>query len=86
MKNQSLTDGAEWDEGGLHFKEVVRQQYSNMVVSSGFVSGHPVDTLYLKLDRPDSPVLIVFRPDEMAAIAWVATGALWSVEMDKLDG
>ena len=63
----------------LQYDETVSQPYNNCKFSAGFVHGHPVDTLYLKLERTnDEPVCILLRPDEMAAIAYCASGILWS--------
>lgn len=72
---------------GLEYYETIRQEYTgnNCVFSAGFVCNHPVDTVYLKIEKDDSePTIILLRPDEMASIAWLATGVLWSHEMQKL--
>jgi hypothetical protein len=70
----------------LIYDEVVSQPYLNCKFSAGFVTGHPVDTMYLKLEREnDDDVLIVLRPDEMAAIAYCAAGAMWSNSMKELE-
>jgi hypothetical protein len=88
--NQELVRQAEnqsksnliWQEGELTFTEIIRQEYSNCVFSAGSVSGHPVDTLYLKIERNNRvDTFLLLRPDEMAAIGWLATGALWSLLM-----
>ena len=80
MINQSTTtDHREWQEGDLHFTEVIRQEYSNCKFSAGMVEGHPVDTMYLRLKRDgkiDTDLLL--RPDEAAALAWCLNGALWT--------
>ena len=66
--------------GELVYTELVSQEYQNCVISAGLVEGHPVDTLYLKFDRnTDEALTILLRPDEMAAIAWCASGSLWSI-------
>lgn len=78
----------------LTFTEVIRQEYSgnNCIISSGFVTGagKPTqDTMYLQLEKdvPGQGHVITtqlhLRPDEMAAIAWCATGCLWSDSMNK---
>src|SRR6266516_1328616 len=55
-------------EDDLELREVTAQPYENCKISAGFVSGHPVDTLYLKLERDgEQPTIFVFRPDELAA-------------------
>jgi len=69
----------------LQYHETIRQEYggNNCVFSAGFVYGHPVDTLYIKMEKDgDKPTYWLFRPDEMACIAWLANGVLWSHEMD----
>lgn len=66
------------------FTELIRQAYQNCVFSAGAVEGHPVDTLYLKLERDGhTDTFLLLRPDEAAALAWCLTGALWSVEVDR---
>ena len=63
----------------IEYQEIVSQPYNNCKFSAGFVKGHPVDTLYLKLERTnEEPVCILLRPDEMVAIAYCATGVIWS--------
>ncbi len=86
MKNQS--NGIRWEEDDLIFEEVIRQEYSNCIFSAGFVENHPIDTMYLKLER-DSNVdtFLLLRPDEMAVIGWLANGTLYSKLIgDKLSG
>lgn len=70
----------------LEYVETISQPYENCCFSAGFVFPHPVDTLYLKLDRPadGEPLIIIMRPDEAAAIAWCLTGVLWSDHMGTL--
>jgi hypothetical protein len=72
----------------LTFREVQRQTYAgnNCVISTGFVDGDPVDTMYLQLEKDGQPpIKILMRPDEAASIAWCLTGVLWSNEMTRLD-
>jgi hypothetical protein len=70
----------------LAFEELVAQPYADCRFSAGFLSGHPHDTLYLRLERDgDEPTTLFLRPDEAAALAWCLTGALWSERM-RLDG
>lgn len=67
------------------YHETVRQPYQNCAFSAGFVEGHPVDTLYLKLERDgEDPYILLLRPDEAAAIAWCLTGVLWSDHMARM--
>ena len=70
---------AEWTEDGLIFRELIAQPYSNCVISAGAVEGHPIDTLYLKLEREGKvDTFLLLRPDEAAALAWCLSGVLWS--------
>lgn len=68
----------------LTFRELIAQPYTNCVVSAGAVDGHPVDTLYLKLERDGLvDTLLLLRPDEAAALAWCLTGVLWSSLVER---
>jgi len=83
MINQSVAS-VTWAEDGLTFAELIRQAYQNCVFSAGLVEGHPVDTMYLKLERNgQTDTFLLLRPDEAAALAWCLTGALWSVEVAR---
>ena len=71
----------------LEYQEVLRQEQSgnNCVFSAGFVEGHEVDTMYIRLEKDGTePTILLFRPDEMATIAWLASGVLWSKEASLL--
>jgi len=88
MKNPSVTQPRRWQENGLTFTELIRQEYTgnNCVISGGYVEGKnkpPVDTTYLKLEKDvvGSTVLLL-RPDEIQAISWIASGVVWSHLMD----
>jgi len=89
MKNESIEDAFVWKEDGLEFKEIIRQEYSgnDCIVRGGYVEGKnkpPVDTIFLRLEkRGTSPTTLLLRPDEMQAIAWVASGTIWSYLMDN---
>lgn len=84
MKNKSIEHSKTWNEDGLMFTELIRQEYTgnNCVISAGFVEGEnkpPVDTTYLKLEKDETePTVLLLRPDELQAIAWVSSGAIWS--------
>lgn len=79
MKNPSIGDDVKWTTDGLTFTEVIRQPYSNCVFSAGIVDGHPVDTMYLRWVRDgENGGMLLLRPDEMAALAWCASGVLWT--------
>lgn len=79
MKNKSIENPKQWAEGDLKFTETICQEYSNCKFSAGQVDGHPVDTLYFQAEKNGQiTTQLLLRPDEMAAVAWVITGALWS--------
>ena len=83
MNNQSAD--LVFVEDGLVFTEVIRQAYSNCVFSAGIVEEHPVDTLYLMLERDGKrDTFLLLRPDEAMALAWCLSGALWSQEISKV--
>jgi len=72
-----------------HHREVSCQIYeeNSCKFSVGFVDNRPPDTMYLMLERDDEePTIFYFRPDEMATIGWLATGVLWSSEMERMMG
>jgi hypothetical protein len=75
-------DGQPFAYQGLTFHELARQEYmgNNCVLAVGTVVGHQVDTNYLWLEKEevDEPLIILLRPDELASLAWLASGALWS--------
>jgi hypothetical protein len=79
MKNDSIGQENTWSKDGYVFREAICQEYSNCKFSGGFVGGHPVDTMYIQLEK-DGVVTtsLLLRPDEVAAIAWIASGLLWS--------
>jgi len=69
------------------YNEVLRQEYAgnNCVFSAGFVKGSEIDTMYLSFEKDgEEPEIIHLRPDEMACIAYLASGVLWSGEMYRL--
>ena len=64
----------------------MRQPYSNCKFSTGFVEGDLVDDLYFKIEKKGKVATqMIMRPDEMAAIAWVASGVLWAYEIDRVE-
>lgn len=80
VTNQALLSETTWTEGGLSFREIVRQAYSNSVFSAGTVDGAGVDTVYLRWQKDaDDGGMLLLRPDELAAIAYVTAGMAWSV-------
>jgi len=82
MKNKSIENHKQWTDGSLTFTEVICQEYQNCKFSAGHVDGHPVDTLFLQAEKDGRVTTkLLLRPDEMAAIAWISTGAMWSTFM-----
>jgi len=75
-----MTD--EWfSYNDYEFYELARQDYTgnNCRFSVGLVDGHEVDTHYLWIQKDGQPPnVILLRADELASIAWLASGALWS--------
>jgi len=73
----------------IELTELIAQAYTGngCKISAGTVEGHPVDTVYLRLEKDgEEATTLLLRPDELAAIAWCASGVLWSVEMQRMDG
>lgn len=66
---------------GYELYELARQEYggNNCVFAVGLVDGHEVDTHYLWIEKDgEHPTILLLRPDELAAIAWLCSGTLWS--------
>jgi hypothetical protein len=84
MKNQSHNNKNDWIENNMKFREQIRQEYNDCSFSAGKVEGHPADTMFLRIMRNngDDRVLLILRPDEMAAIAWCACGVMFEKELD----
>jgi hypothetical protein len=80
VTNPSIGNDDRWTNDGLTFEEVIHQSYSNSKFSAGVVEGHPDDTMYIRWEKPEigSDGMLLLTPDEVAAIAWCATGLLWS--------
>lgn len=79
MENPSINDPKQWTDGELEFTEMIRQEYPNCCFSAGFVKGHPKDSMYFQAEKDGAiTTQLLLRPDELAAIAWVAIGAIWS--------
>jgi len=91
MKNLSdANNEASWTDGNGTFRELIRQEYTgnNCVFSGGSVDGapHPADTYYLRWSKNGAePTMLLLRPDEVAAIAWLCTGLLWSEVREPYD-
>ena len=74
-------------EENLEYEEIICQEYegNKAILSAGFVHGHPIDTMYLRLHREnEDATIIILRLDEMAAIAWLASGVLFSHEVKNV--
>lgn len=74
----------ELDDGRIaHCWQAVSQPYQDCVFSAGLVQGIEPDTLYfmVKRDGQNEPYMLFLRPDEMQAIVWVCSGAMWSLQM-----
>jgi len=84
VNNKSIKYPVRWQKDGLKYKELIRQEYkgNGCIVRAGLVTGHnkpPVDTMFLRLEKDGvEPTTILLRPDELQAIAWCASGAIWS--------
>lgn len=72
------------DDGHLTYESVCEQPYQNCTFEAGYVTGHPVDSLYVRLKRGDEDTTLLLRPDEAQAIAWVLNGVLWSDQMRRM--
>ena len=70
-----------------HCQQALEQPYQDCTFSAGLVTGAEPDTVYLRMERDgEQPTTLFLRPDEMLALVWVASGALWPAEMLALDG
>jgi hypothetical protein len=41
-KNPSIGKNEEWTADGIHYRELIRQEYENMVFAAGVIEGDPV--------------------------------------------
>lgn len=89
MINRSISNPITFEENGLSFTEVIRQEYigNGCIISAGFVEGDnkpPVDVIYLRLEKDSvEPTTLLLRPDEAGAINWVMSGVVWSYFMNE---
>lgn len=77
------TDDVQFTDGVRTYTEMIKQEYSgnDCKFSAGFVD-HPVDTIYLRLEKPGvEPTLLLMRPDEAAALCWCLSGVLYSLHL-----
>jgi len=69
-----------------HCWQALEQPYEDCTFSAGLVTGIEPDTLYLRIQRDgEEPTMLFLRPDEVLALIWVTSGALWSAEMLAMD-
>lgn len=69
-----------------HCKEVAVQEYSNCRISAGLVDGLADDSLYFRFEREgEVPLTVGLRPDEMTALMFSCSGALWALQMHALE-
>ena len=72
-----------------HCWRACHQEYRDCMWSAGLVEGYEPDTFYLRVERTDGreeqPLTLFLRPDELMAVIYVASGALWSAEMMRMD-
>jgi hypothetical protein len=74
-----------YDPGALVYDEMCSQPYEDCMISAGLVTGHPVDTIYLRLSRlGDEEKTILLRTDEAMAVAWCVTGALFGERVQPM--
>lgn len=84
--NRALHTETSWTQDGMTFEEIAAQEYTNdCKFSTGTVEGHSVDTVFLRwIKAGDEGGMLLLRPDELAAIAYVAAALLWSLEIARL--
>lgn len=86
--NASTVHDKSFEYDGCQFIEMCRQEYAgnNCAFSAGVIEGHSVEQAYLKWGKDgDDGGLLMLRADEIAAIAWVANGAIWGALYSQLD-
>jgi hypothetical protein len=70
-----------------YFWRVAKQPYRNCEISAGLIMGLEPDTIYLRFDRDnDRPTTFMLRRDEVEAIIYVLSGALWSSTIMTMEG
>ena len=70
------------DERIAHCWQALEQPYEGARFSAGLVTGAEPDTVYLQIEKDGAePLTLFLRPDEVLALIWVASGALWSRDM-----
>jgi len=85
IENPSIGEEITWtSEDGLEYRELIRQEYANFAFSAGEVLNHPVDTFYIMWDKDNAEGGLLLRPDEVAALAWICAGLLWSYHLAEV--
>jgi len=67
-----------------HCWQAEHVEYRNSRWSAGLVKGIEPDIFYLRIeqtDREEEPLTILLRSDELMAMIYVASSALWSAEL-----
>lgn len=88
--NKSAHGSKVYEENGLTYTEIIRQEYggNNCIISAGFVEGEnkpEVDVIYIRLEKDGvDPTLLLLRPDEAQALAWISSGVIWSYLMELM--
>ena len=88
--NNSLDKNIKYTENGLTYTELIRQEYgnNNCIISAGFVEGESkpeVDIIYIRLEKDKvQPTVLLLRPDEAQAIAWISSGVIWSYLINEI--
>lgn len=91
IKNKSLHKTIKYKENNLIYTEIIRQEYggNNCIISAGFVEGKNkpiVDVIYVRLEKDGvDPTILLLRPDEAQALAWVSCGVVWSYLMEEIN-
>jgi hypothetical protein len=86
IENQSTEDRT-WVDNGHTYTELIKQEWdgNNQRFSAGTIRGHPTATVYLLTERAGVPAtMLLLRPDELAAIAWCASGVLFSLNLTNV--
>lgn len=80
VKNPSIGNNEAWITDGILYRELIRQEYENMVIAAGVIEGDPVEDVFLRTEKTDGDgSMWCLKVDELAAIAWAASGVLWSL-------
>jgi hypothetical protein len=87
VKNVALGEpNLVWLHGDATCTELIRQEYTgnNCVLSGGAVKNAkvPEDVFYIRMEKDgEEPLTVFMRPDEIAAMAWICSGLMYSYAM-----